>query len=44
MINLERVSIMERAIGFYFRNEFLGCIHLLIPQFGEVIRNLIEIN
>jgi hypothetical protein len=44
LIRPERIYIIERALKAYFDKDYLTTIHLLIPQFEEAIRNLVEIN
>lgn len=42
VLNLDRVSIIDRAIDAYFQNDYLVFIHLIIPQIEEAIRNIVE--
>lgn len=42
IISKDRLEIIERGLDFYFLNDFLVCIHLLVPQIEEAIRNIIE--
>lgn len=40
----DRVAIIEKGIDEFFNKNYVVSIHLLIPQFEDAIRNLIEIN
>jgi hypothetical protein len=42
VLNLDRVSIIDRALDAYFQNDYLVFIHLIIPQVEEAIRNIVE--
>lgn len=39
-----RLSVIEKGINDFLNKNYVTSIHLLIPQFEEAIRNLIEIN
>lgn len=39
-----RYSLIGAGIKSFFDEDYLSCIHVLIPQFEEAIRNLLEIN
>lgn len=44
IIEDDRYLIIEKGIEAYFNRDYLTYIHLLIPQFEQAIRKLIEIN
>lgn len=44
LIEQDRFGMVEKGLEAYFSQDYLTCIHLLIPQFEEAIRNLVEIN
>lgn len=44
IITKERFLIIEKAMTAYFVKDYLTFIHLLIPQFEEAIRQLVEMN
>ncbi len=43
IISESRMTIIEKGLEAYFNNDYLVCIHLLIPQIEEAIRTLVEI-
>ena len=43
VISENRISIIEKGLQAYFNDDYLTCIHLLIPQIEEAIRTLVEI-
>lgn len=44
ILGKERYLIIEQGITEYLKENHIVSIHLLVPQFEEAIRNLIEIN
>lgn len=44
IIEKERFDIIERGLKAFFDNDYLVFIHLMIPQFEESLRNLLEMN
>ena len=44
IIEHDRFTVIQRGIEAYFKQEYLTAIHLIIPQFEEAIRNLVEMN
>ncbi len=44
IIEEDRHSMIEAGVKAFFDQNYLVCIHLLIPQFEEAIRNLLEAN
>jgi len=44
IVEEERQVIVEGGIKAFFDKNYLVCIHLLIPQFEEALRNLLEAN
>lgn len=40
----DRLKIIEKGIQAYFDSDYMVCLHLLIPQIEEGVRNLIELN
>jgi hypothetical protein len=44
IIEKERHEIIQAGVKSFFDKNYLVCIHLLIPQFEESVRNLLEIN
>lgn len=44
IIDKNRLPIFQRALESYFNGDYLVFIHLVIPQFEEAIRNMIELN
>lgn len=44
LIEKDRFFIIEKSLASYFSFDYLTFIHLIIPQFEEAIRNLVEIN
>jgi hypothetical protein len=44
IIEVSRHVVVEAGIKAYFDKNYLVCIHLLIPQFEEALRNLLEAN
>lgn len=44
IIEPARIVIFNKGIEAYFNDEYIIAIHLLIPQFEQAIRNLIEMN
>ena len=43
VIKSERHVIISKGISAYFSKDYLVCIHLLIPQIEEAIRNTLEL-
>ncbi|HXB40677.1 MAG TPA: DUF4209 domain-containing protein [Bacteroidia bacterium] len=39
----DRISIIKRGIDFYFENDFVASIHILIPQIEDGLRNIVEL-
>lgn len=44
IIEESRYSVIEQGISEFIHGNYVVSIHLLIPQFEEAIRNLVEIN
>ncbi|MFJ7445022.1 DUF4209 domain-containing protein [Pedobacter suwonensis] len=44
IIDEARYNLIEVGIKNFFEENYVSCIHILIPQFEEAIRNLLEIN
>jgi hypothetical protein len=44
IIDKDRYGMIETGIQAFFDQHYLVCIHLLIPQFEEALRNLLEAN
>lgn len=44
IIEEERFNIIERSLHAFFDGDYLVFIHLIIPQFEESMRNLLEMN
>jgi hypothetical protein len=44
IIEKDRFAIIQKGIDAYFAGEYTVTMHLLIPQFEEAIRNLVELN
>jgi hypothetical protein len=44
IIEKERFGIIEKGLNAYFNNDFLTCIHLLIPQIENAVRNIIDMS
>jgi hypothetical protein len=44
IIETDRHPLIESGIQAFFDGNYLICIHLLIPQFEEALRNLLEAN
>ena len=44
IIEKDRFIIIQKATDAYLAGEYMVSIHLLIPQFEEAIRNLVEMN
>ncbi len=44
IIDKDRYPIIEKGLDAYFSGDYTVSIHLLIPQFEEAIRNLVEMN
>lgn len=42
IISKDRMPIIDRGVEAYFQNDFLVCIHLLVPQIEEAVRNIVE--
>jgi hypothetical protein len=41
-IQEERLSILHKGITSFFEDDFLSCLHLLIPQIEQAVRNVLE--
>jgi hypothetical protein len=44
IIKTDRHELIKTGINAFFESHYLVCIHLLIPQFEEALRNLLEAN
>lgn len=44
IIEQDRFDIIEQGLNAYFNNDFLSCIHLLIPQIENAVRNIIDMS
>ncbi|MET6996851.1 DUF4209 domain-containing protein [Chitinophaga defluvii] len=44
IIEKDRLPIFQKGFEAYFAGDYIVAIHLLIPQFEEAIRNLVEMN
>lgn len=44
IIESERFTVIQKGLDAYFAGEYAVAMHLLIPQFEEAIRNLVELN
>lgn len=44
IIEKDRLPIFQKGFEAYFSGDYLVAIHILIPQFEEAIRNLVEMN
>lgn len=44
IINIDRQPILEKGLDAYFAGNFIVFIHLVVPQFEEAIRNMVEMN
>lgn len=40
---IEKKPFIELGIKYYFENSYVECIHILIPQIEDLVRNLIDI-
>jgi hypothetical protein len=44
IINSSRLTLFSKALQYYFTEDYLGFIHVVIPQIEEALRNMVEIN
>ena len=44
IIQPDRFAIIQKGVEAYFAGDYLVALHLIIPQFEEAIRNLVEMN
>lgn len=44
IIKVDRLIIIQKGLESYFNRDYITAMHLLIPQFEEAVRNLIELN
>lgn len=43
VIEPERLAVLEAAVGYYFKEDWMVFLHLAIPQIEEAFRNLVEL-
>ncbi len=44
IFEIDKKTVIESGLKFYFEQNYIAAIHILIPQVEEILRNLIEIN
>lgn len=44
IVESDRFTVIQKGLDAYFAGEYAVAMHLLIPQFEEAIRNLVELN
>ncbi len=44
IIDKDRFAILNNALQYYFLEDYMGFLHVIIPQIEEAMRNLVEIS